>query len=141
MALEGQQVAGWIYDQLVADSGAGGVNTLTGGRIYRDRVPQAALLPAVTITLVSHVDESTVGGVRVFAVTLTDVRVVGDGTGYQNAIAARVDAVLQNAGGTRNSVRVVELRRDGVQAFVEDDAGKSYSHVIQTYRSEAYAVA
>lgn len=138
MALEGQQVAGWVYDQLVADAGAGGVNTLLGGRIYRDRVPQAAALPAATVTLVSHVDENTAGGSRVFAVTLVDVRVVADGTAYQNTVAARVDAVLQNAAGTRNSVRVVELRRDGVQAFVEDDAGKSYAHVIQTYRSEAY---
>lgn len=139
MAVEGQQVAGWILEQLVADNGAGGVNTLLGGRIYRDRVPQLAALPAATITLVSHVDESTLGGRRVFAVTLTDVRVVGDGTAYQNAVAARVDTVLQNASGARNGVTVVELRRDGVQAFVEDDSGRSYSHVIQTYRSEAHA--
>lgn len=138
-AIEGQQVAGWILDQLVADAGAGGVNTLLGGRIYRDRVPQSAALPAATITLVSHVDESTLGGRRVFAVTLTDVRVVGDGTAYQNTVAARVDTVLQNASGARNGVTVVELRRDGVQAFVEDEAGKSFAHVIQTYRSEAHA--
>lgn len=139
MALEGQQVAGWIYDQLVADAGAGGVATLLSGRIYRDRVPQTVALPAATVTLVSHVDENTLGGNRVFAVTLVDVRVVGDGTAYQNTIAARADTVLQNAGGTRNGVRVVELRREAVQAFVEDDAGKSYAHVVQTYRTEAYA--
>lgn len=139
MALEGQQVAGWVYDQLVADSGAGGVATLCGGRIYRDRAPQATALPAVTVTLVSHTDTNTVGGRRVFAVTLVDVRVVGDGTGYQNTIAARADVVLQNAAGSRNGVQVVELRRDQLQAFIEDDSGKSYSHVIQTYRSEAHA--
>lgn len=139
MAIEGQQVASWIWDQLVADSGAGGVNTLLGGRIYRDRVPQAALLPAATITLVSHVDQSTIGGRRVFAVTLTDVRVVGDGSAYQNTIASRVDTVLQNATGTKSGVTIVELRRDAVQAFIEDDAGRSYSHLVQTYRTEAYA--
>jgi hypothetical protein len=139
MALEGQQVAGWVFDQLVADTGGGGVSTLCGGRIYRDRVPQSDPLPAVTVTLVSHVDTNTVGGRRVFAVTLVDVRVVGAGSSYQNTIAARVDAVLQNASGSRNGVAVVELRRDAVQAFVEDDAGRSYSHVIQTYRSEAYS--
>lgn len=138
MALEGQQVAGWVYDQLVADNGAGGVHTLLGGRIYRDRVPQSAALPAATVTLVSHVDENTVGGRRVFAVTLVDVRVVADGTAYQNTAAARVDTVLQNAAGTRNGVRAVELRREQVQAFIEDDAGKSYAHLILTYRSEAH---
>lgn len=139
MALEGQQVAGWIYDTLVADSGVGGVNTLVGGRIYRDRVPQSAALPAVTISLVSHVDTNTLGGLRVFANTLVDVRVVGDGTSYQNTIAARIDTVLQNARGTRNGVTINELRRETVQAFVESEAGKSYAHIIETYRTEAYA--
>lgn len=139
MAIEGQQVAGWIWDTLKADAGAGGVNTLLGGRIYRDRVSQAASLPALTITLVSHIDENTLGGNRVFANTLTDVRVIGAGTDYQNAIAARADTVLQSARGTRNGVTVVKLRRTDVQAFVEDDSGKLYSHVIQTYRSEAHA--
>jgi len=139
MALEGQQVAGWVYDQLAADTGAGGVATLCGGRIYRDLVPQAAALPAVTVTLVSHVDTNTMGGLRVFANTLVDVRVVGEGTGYQNAVAARADAVLQDARGTRNGVTINKLRREGVQAFVENDSGKSYAHVIQTYRSEGFA--
>lgn len=139
MAVEGQQVAGWIFDRLVVDAGAGGVNTLVSGRIYRDRAPQGAAAPAVTVTLVSHVDTNTMGGRRVFAETLVDVRVVGDGANYQNAIAARVDTVLQNAAGSRNGVQVVKLRRDGVQAFIEDDSGKSYAHLIQTYRAEAYA--
>ena len=140
MALEGQQVAGWVYDTLKADAGAGGVNTLVGGRIYRDRVPQTVPLPAVTVTLVSHVDTNTMGGRRVVAGTLVDVRVVADGTDYENAVAARVDTVLQNAAGARNGVAIVELVRDGVQAFVEDDAGKPYAHVIQTYRSPAYSI-
>lgn len=139
MALEGQQVAGRIYDLLVADNGAGGVHTLLGGRIYRDRAPQAAALPAAVVTLASHVDENTLGGVRVFAATLVDVRVVADGADYPNAIAARVDTVLQGAGGTRNSVRTVKLRRDSLQAFIEDDAGRSYAHLVATYRSEAHA--
>lgn len=139
MALEGQQVAGWVFDQLVADTGAGGVSALTGGRIYRDLVPQAAALPAVTVSLVSHVDVNTIGGRRVFANTQVDVRVVGDGTGYQNTIAARVDALLQNAAGSRNSTHVVELVRSAVQAFVENDSGHVFSHVIQTYSTPAYA--
>jgi hypothetical protein len=147
MALEGQSVCGFIWARLVADNGPGGVNTLLGGtastvgRIYRDRVPQTAPFPSMTITLVSHTDESTLEGARVFAVTLVDVRVVGSGSAYGtlNPIAARADAVLQNAPGSKDGVVVVELRRDGVQAFVEDEAGAMFSHVIQTYRTEAYA--
>jgi hypothetical protein len=137
--LEGQRVASLVFDLLKADTGAGGVNTLTGGRIYRDRVPQTALLPAVTVTLVSATDTNTLGGLRVFQNVLIDVRVVSDGTVYSNAIADRVDTVLQQAGGIKETVHVNELRREQVMAFVEDDAGKSYAHIVSTYRSEAYA--
>jgi Protein of unknown function (DUF3168) len=137
--LEGQRVASLVFDLLKADTGAGGVNTLTGGRIYRDRVPQTALLPAVTVTLVSATDTNTLGGLRVFQNVLIDVRVVSDGTVYSNAIADRVDTVLQQASGLKETVHVNELRREQVMAFVEDDAGKSYAHIVSTYRSEAYA--
>ena len=137
--IEGQRVASLVFDLLKADTGAGGVNTLTSGRIYRDRVPQTALLPAVTVTLVSGTDTNTVGGRRVFQMALVDVRVVSDGVSYANAIADRVDTVIQNAAGTKEAVSVVELRRDQVTAFVENDAGKLYSHLVSTYRTEAYA--
>jgi hypothetical protein len=137
--LEGQRVASLVFDLLKADTGAGGVNTLTSGRIYRDRVPQTALLPAVTVTLVSATDTNTLGGLRVFQNVLVDVRVVSDGTVYSNAIADRVDTVLQQAAGIKETVHVNELRREQVMAFVEDDAGKSYAHIVSTYRSEAYA--
>jgi hypothetical protein len=137
--LEGQRVASLVFDLLKADTGASGVNTLTGGRIYRDRVPQTALLPAVTVTLVSATDTNTQGGLRVFTNTLIDVRVVSDGTVYSNAIADRVDTVLQQATGLKETVHVNELRREQVMGFVEDDAGRSYAHLVMTYRSEAYA--
>jgi hypothetical protein len=137
--IEGQRVASLVYDLLVADTGGSGVNTLVGGRIYRDRVPQAAPLPAVTVTLVSATDTNTRGGLRVFQNVLVDVRVVSDGSVYANAIADRVDAVLQQSGGLKEAVHVNELRREQVTAFVEDDSGKSYAHIVATYRSEAYA--
>ena len=137
--IEGQRVVSLVYDRLKADTGAGGVNTLVGGRIYRDVVPQAALLPAITVTLVSGTDTNTVGGRRVFQTALVDVRVVSDGVNYANAIADRIDTVVQNAVGTKEAVNVVELRRDQVTAFVENDAGKLYSHIVSSYRTEAYA--
>lgn len=136
--IEGQRVAGLVFDLLKADAGAGGVNTLVGGRIYRDRVPQSVALPAVTITLVSSVPTNTMGGKRVFQNVLVDVRVVTDGLVYPTAIADRADTVIQNATGIKDTVHVVELVQDSVQAFIEDDAGKSYSHIVATYRTPAY---
>lgn len=137
--IEPQRAVSLVYDLLKADAGAGGVNTLTSGRIYRDVVPQTAALPSVTVGLTSAVDISTTGGRRVFQQILVDVRVIGDGSGYQNAIADRIDAVLQNAGGLKDGVQVVEWRREQVRAFLEDDAGRLYAHLIQTYRTESYA--
>jgi hypothetical protein len=141
MALEGQDVVSKVYDLLAADTGAGGVSTLLGGRIYRDRVPAAASLPAATVTLVSHTDLNTMGGTRVVANTLVDVRVVGAGSSYAtlNPVARRADVVLQEAGGTSFGSVVVKLRRTAVTQFIEDDSGVMYAHVVQTYRSEAYA--
>lgn len=140
--IEGHRVAKFVMDTLTADAGVGGVNTLVGGRIRRDRLGQTMPLPGITVTLVSSVDENTLGGFRVFGVNLVDVRVVGDGNGDYGPlvpIADRVDAVLQNARGLKDGATVVKLRRDGMQEFVEDDSGKPYTHVIQTYRSEAHA--
>ena len=137
--IEGQRVASLVFDLLKADTGGSGVNTLVSGRIYRDRVPQAALLPAITVTLVSGTDTNTLGGLRVFQNVLVDVRVVSDGVSYANAIADRVDTVIQNASGIKEAVSIVELVRDQVTAYIEDDAGKSYSHIVATYRTPAYA--
>lgn len=139
--IEGQRVVSWIWDQLAADTGAGGVFTLLGGRLYRDLVPQAAALPAATVTLVSATDTNTMRGTRVFANTLVDVRIVGDGANYAaiTPIADRVDAVLQSAAGSKSGAAINKLRREQVTAFTENDAGKVYAHIVSSYRSEAYA--
>lgn len=139
--IEAQRVMAFVFDSLKADAGAGGVNTLLSGRIYRDLVPASALLPAATITLVSGTDSNTLGGDRVLETVLIDVRVIGDGASYGplNPVADRIDAVLQNRGGVSGGVRTVELRRDQVQAFIETEAsGKTYSHLLATYRTESH---
>jgi hypothetical protein len=138
--IEGQRVASFVWSALTGDAGAGGVNTLLGGRIYRDQVPQAAALPAATVTLVSATDSNTLSGIRGFVSVLVDVRVVGSGATYGplNPIADRVDAVLQGKHGTDGVVVVVKLRREQPQAFLETDSGVTYAHVIQTFRTEAY---
>jgi hypothetical protein len=142
VAVEAQQVAAFVFDALKADAGAGGVNTLLGGRIYRDQVPAAATLPAATVGVVSSTDWGTLGAVRVLDVVLIDVRVVGAGASYGpiNPAADRIDAVLQNRTGTSGGVWIVELRRDQTQLFLENDAGAQFAHCIQTYRTEAHAL-
>jgi hypothetical protein len=143
LMIEGHRVAKFVMDTLTADVGAGGVNTLVGGRIRRDRLGQGMALPGVTVTLVGNGDDlNTIGGVRVAVPALVDVRVVGDGNADYAPllpIADRIDAVLQHARGLKDGVVVVKLVRRSVVQFTEDDASKPYSHVIQSYATPAYA--
>lgn len=136
--VEAQRVAALVFDALKADAA---LSTMLGGRVYRDQVPAAATLPAATVTVVSSVSALTLGGNRVLDTVLVDVRVVTNGASYGpiNPAADQVDAVLQGLGGVSGGVDTVKLRRDQTQLFIENEAGTQHAHIIQTYRSEAFA--
>jgi hypothetical protein len=139
--IEGQDVVVMAFDILKADIGAEGFATLVGGRLFRDQVPQTAALPAALVSLVTHTDTNTMSGHRVFASTLIDLHLIGDGINYGtiNPAGRRGDFILQGAGGAKNGTSAVKLRRESVQAYVENDNGKSYCHLVQSYRTETYA--
>lgn len=139
--LEGRRVARFVYATLAADTGAGGVSTLLGGRIYSRRVPQAATLPAAIVQLVSAVPRNTLNGSRVFKETLVDVHFICAGADITPLVpvADRADAILQGARGIQDGATVVKLVQDDEREYDEDDAGKAYTHQILTYRTEAYA--
>lgn len=138
--LEGMAVASFVWNTLNNDTGAGGVNTLLGGRIYVGMIPQAAALPAVSVTLVSSTATNTMGGRRVVERTLVDVHLVAEGIDFTslNTVAKRVDTVLQNTAGSNAGVQAVELVREQTTAFTEDDAGKAYAHIVQSFATPAY---
>jgi hypothetical protein len=140
MALEGHDVCALIWSLLTADAGAGGVNTLLGGRIYQDQVPQAVALPAATVGLVAAPDANTLGGRHVMATVDVDVRVVIGGTSYGPivSIARRIQTVLDGAAGTSGESYAYHLRRIDFRRLPEDEAGVSYRHLIGTYRTEAH---
>lgn len=139
--IEGRRAASFVYTTLAADTGAGGVSTLLGGRIYPQRVPQSAALPACVIQLVSAIPSNTVGGRRAFKTALVDVHLIAEGASMAplSAIADRVDAVLQNVGGTSGGATVVELVQEAEREYTEDEAGKVFVHQIQTYRAAVHA--
>jgi len=140
MTLEGYDVCSLVYTLLVADSGPGGVATLLGGRIYQDVVPQAAALPAATVSLVAAPDTNTLGGVHVGATIDVDVRVVAAGTSYAPILPAarRAQVVLAEAYGTNGESYAYRLRRIDFRRMAESDAGAPYRHLIGTYRTEAH---
>lgn len=138
--IEGQRAAAFVFSALAADAA---FSQAIGGRLYRDQVPQTATLPAATVTLVSSTDMLTLGADRVWASCLVDVRLVAAGPSYSpiNAAADRADAVLSHLGGTNGGAQIVEVRREQVMAFLENDAGATFSHIVQTFRTEAYSAA
>jgi uncharacterized protein DUF3168 len=146
MALEGHDVCALVWDLLVADSGAGGVNTLLGGtpsapgRIYQDLVPQAAPLPAATVGLVAAPDLTTLSGDHVLATVQVDVRVIGSGTSYSAIapIARRVNVVLHGASGTAGESYAYKLERIDFRRAPADDGGVSYRQMIATYATPAH---
>jgi hypothetical protein len=139
--IEGRRAAAFVYATLAADTGAGGVSTLLGGRIYPQRVPQNATLPACLIQLASATPTNTTGGRRVFKTALVDVHLIAEGMSMDSLddIADRIDAVLQNAAGTKDGATIVELVQDSEQEYTEDDAGKVFMHSVQTYRCAVHA--
>lgn len=139
--IEGRRVARFVFATLKADTGAGGVSTLLGGRIYSRRVPASAPLPAAVVTLAAAVPTNTLGGVRVFKTTLVDVHLICDGADIAPLvpIADRADAILQGAGGLQDGADVVKLVLDDEREYDEDLAGKVYTHQIQTFRAAVYA--
>jgi len=146
MALEGHDVCALVWDLLVADSGAGGVNTLLGGtpttpgRIYQDLVPQAASLPAATVGLVAAPDTTTLSGDHVLTTVQVDVRVIGAGTSYSAIapIARRADVVLAGAHGTAGESYAYKLERIDFRRMPADDGGVSYRQMISTWQSPAH---
>lgn len=146
MALEGHDVCSLVWNRLVADSGAGGVNTLLGGtpttpgRIYQDQIPQAAPLPGITISLVAAPDTATLGGVHVGSTVDVDVAVRTNGTSYAPivGIARRATVVLDGYAGTAGESYACRLVRIDSQRLATDEAGISYRHMIGTYRAVAH---
>lgn len=137
--LEGQTVARFVSDALTADAGAGGVNTLVDGEVHRDRVPEGRSLPAVTIAVIDQADFNAHDGEHVAQDVELDVTVRGDGETYDelDPIARRIFTVLQGLSGVQDGVYVVKLRRTDTRAFMSSTRGKPYSHIVQTFFTEA----
>lgn len=121
-----------VRSVLAADTGAGGVNTLTGGRIYHAQAPKDAALPLLVYTVVSNV---VVGE---FTRDHFEVELQLDAYGYERlgaspvmAIVDRVTDILARVSLSASgwSTARVELTGRGVPS-VEDEAYR----VMQTYR-------
>jgi len=138
MVLVPQQIMDFVFDTLAADAT---FSATVGGRIYRDRISATAALPAAIVgPIVAAPPGNTVAGDRVVTNVQFDVHIVGDGASYGpiNPAADRADVLLQGRTGTNNGVHIGKLVQFDARYYPEDEAGKSYVHIVQTYSTPAY---
>lgn len=138
--IESDRVCKLAWSLMTADTGTGGVNTLTGGRVYRDLIPQQVAFPAIVIGLQSSVDDVAIGGARVTSNVLINIRTVTNAANYAaiRTIADRIDAVLTAATGTQDGVKIGKIIREGTQQYMEVDTGVTYASIVQLFRCHTY---
>ena len=97
-------------------SAAAGVSALVGTRIYPDRLPEAAALPAITYQRVSTVAQQGIGGLAELASARVQITAWADGPGRYSAAKEIAGAVVQSLAGFRGdwgSVPVSGINYDG----------------------------
>ncbi len=128
----------WLYSVLSGDTGAGGVNTLVGGRIYAYLAPERSAYPLVIFSHQGDYDVMGVGTARILASTLYQVKAVGRGSAVgMNAIktiADRIDTLLQGASGSVTDGVILSCVREQQISYVEQAESEVYMHLGGIYR-------
>lgn len=124
-----------FYGALAADTGAGGVSTLTAARIYEGQAPEAAAIPSVILNLVDDVPVESFTTSDLNATLQVDV--YGDrfaGSAVARTIADRLVTLLH-----RTSLSITGWNGGQVWCLdrgtlnIEDDAYR----IMQTWRVTA----
>jgi len=128
----------WLYGLFAADTGAGGVSTLAGGRIYAYVAPSGAAYPLVIFSQQGSHDVRGTGPYRIMASMLYQVKVIGQARaasmGAIKTIADRIDALLQGVTGSVVDGSVLSCVREQPISYVETSEGITYSHLGGLYR-------
>lgn len=120
-----------ILAQLQADTGVGGVNTLTGGRIYPDVAPEGAGFPLVLVSIRRGETPSRVYQGIAYEETRVLVKAVARDLSPKNAavINRRVRAVLENAALTITGYTLLNCEWAGnIPGYAETEDGIIYRH-------------
>lgn len=129
----------WLHGLLTGDDEEGGVNTLTGGRVYAYRAPGGAEYPLVIYGYQGGHDVRGVGATRIMASLVYQVKAIGRlsavGFGAIEAIAERLDQLLQGASGSVvDGGLVLSCVREEPIAYPEIDGPYVFSHLGGLYR-------
>lgn len=136
--IETTRIDEWLYTLLSADTE---LNAVVDDRVYGYVAPQGAAMPFVLFAYQGGRDVRGVGPSRIMASALYQVKVVGEGASFSGleAIADRLDALLQGASGSVTDGAVLMCVREQPIVYVEVDNGVQYRHLGGLWRIIAQA--
>lgn len=135
MSYDPAVVRQWLYETLTADSSLMG---MVPGGVWRGTAPPGTSYPFISFHLQAPgLDTKSVSGRRILSNGLWMLRatgVEGDSDQDLDAIAARMDTVLDRAGGTAGTGRVYMATREQPWDRPYDDEGKTFVEAGGLYR-------
>lgn len=142
--IETIRVEQWLYTVLTTDAGVGGVSTLVGGRIYAYVAPSEATFPLVVYSRQAGHDVMGVGTARIMVSEVYQVKVIGRGSaagfGAIEAVADRIDTLLQGASGSVVDGQILSCVREREVSYAENSGSDIYSHLGGLYRIQVQGV-
>lgn len=136
----------WLFDVLTADPDLAALITDPGDdgpRVFSEVAPASAAYPFVVFAHQASTDVAGVGPYRIGTEATYVVKAVGEGQSYAplRPVAARIDALLQGAGGAVIDGEVWAAQRTAPVRYPEiTPNGDQYRHLGGLYRLWATAL-
>lgn len=133
MAVEQFEVVAWLYTTL---SGDATITTDAPGGVWPNEAPPSVSTPYVVIGHQGGHDVMGVNSARLMVDDLYRVSVSAPVTATVTvqAVADRIDALLQRKSGTQGGVSVMHCRREQVQIVPENVAGQDWTTARLLFR-------
>jgi len=138
MALTTPRVQAWIYAKLTADAtlmALGSPPLSTGVRVYPDTIPQGVAYPAILFAFMTGEPVKAIGNIQIWTEMLWIVRAttVGSTAAGLEAIANRIDTLLDGASGTAGAGTIFTCAHDQERKDVQELPGGNRQHYLGRY--------
>lgn len=134
MTIEATRIDRWLFETLTGDAA---LTAAVGSRVYSDLAPDKAAMPYVVFSMqTADRDVQGIGTERFLVQPVYLVKAVGAGVSYEplEAIADRIDAVLQGGAGSVTGGLIHACIREQMVRYPEVDAGQQFRHLGGLYR-------
>lgn len=126
----------WIYATLTADTGAGGVSTLVGGRIHNEDVPEGSAYPVVRYQQLATTAENGLGAQYIASDLLYLIEVIGQTGDYDELAPAarRIYTLFHDKEAAISGGYVLASVRERMTRRAETPSGIPYRRLGHVFR-------